>query len=350
MTPKSADFMTAQISDTSSMYSDDASTVISQRCRHSRNRSNVPSVAYERDICLKPTIYTTKETIGSMVPRQETIAEAEERRRRTAAIARAEANLMAWVEADARSADRQSEWPGIDLLDDEHQYPKLGAVRSVGSRPPTPLRHPLRLSSTTTKSSENIRGTAGTEHGVSKISPFGCLSLRDSDTVHPGSRLLRQSPDTPVAGGVRRCIGRSLHIRTTTRDLLDRPVEERLERQNRNVLQNDGYPPDSQASTDVLIQNFPPFGSFQPCPNRGSASAIYTMPTLSRHQTCSSRSTMRSTPPRSTGGVVSSTGNVYGLGDHSLGYSSGRFVTNVSYDESSNKAPKKSSLRSIFYM
>ncbi|KAH7073476.1 hypothetical protein BKA63DRAFT_491481 [Paraphoma chrysanthemicola] len=344
MTSKSADLTATHMSDTSSMYRDDvcscvdASTVIPQRCQHSRTRSNVTSVAYEYDDCLNHTTSTSQEDVGSKAPQRETNAEADERRRRSAAIARAEAKFMAWVEADAHTADRQSKWPDIDPLNDEHLFPELGvgAAGAVGSRPPTPPRHPMRPSSTTAKSSETTRGTTETERGA---------SLRSRR-----SQLPRQSPATLVVGSVPRCIEHSLHFRTKTGELLARPVEEGSEGsegQNLSVLQNDGCPPQSHASAASVIQHSPPFGSSRQFHVRGSAGANYTMPTLSRYQTCSSRTTKYPTPPRSTGGVESSMGNVYDLGDHSLGYSSGLFVTNISSVQSSNKAPRKSSMRRI---
>jgi hypothetical protein len=83
--------------------------------------------------------------------RQETTAEAEERRRRSAAIARAEARLMAWVEADMHAVDESLQSTGtianaydmklkhLELTSsDEGMESAKRATTASGHRPPTP--------------------------------------------------------------------------------------------------------------------------------------------------------------------------------------------------------------------
>jgi hypothetical protein len=53
---------------------------------------------------------------------------------------------------------------------------------------------------------------------------------------------------------------------------------------------------------------------------------------------------------RPLSGVISSTGKEYGLGDHSLGYCSGNFVTNLKLTKSSAKLPKKALIHRFFCM
>jgi hypothetical protein len=53
---------------------------------------------------------------------------------------------------------------------------------------------------------------------------------------------------------------------------------------------------------------------------------------------------------RPLSGVISSTGKEYGLGDHSLGYCSGNFVTNLKLTKSSAQLPKKTLIHRFFCM
>ncbi|KAF2024600.1 hypothetical protein EK21DRAFT_117641 [Setomelanomma holmii] len=371
MTPKSA---------SSSLYSDDeailtpSSTDIrdhdqsqagrnmaSLSCEYDqffeRSASNVLGSSTEnQDSAVDPALHTTY--------RYETAAEAEERRRRSAAIARAEARLMAWVESYLPTVNGRILPVNVDgTLDylsqassdftsspQSSRSPEV-VVADVGTRPPTPPRRRPRLSTEELQSlGSRCNTVVSSLQSLAESSETEALGLAvsngvaESETVEQAGPTSRAQQILDNAGSSALSVPAapaSLFNSTLAIDGVDHVTAEQQQANREHALQALVA---NSADVDAEVAAGRTHHEIATVTSKASGTK--------RRQGKSDWSNNITTgnSDRSQPTLVSSTVKVYGLGNHSLGYSSGTYVTDLQRTQAAGKQGKKSRSLRLFCM
>jgi hypothetical protein len=381
--------MIALKSETSSIYSNDDRICYSSSADLQYEHRSLPhrddtSMAHNHAQCFdRPasTLLGSEQEIidksgdlnGTIAPWQETNAEAEERRRRSAAIARAEARLMAWVEADMHAVDESLQSTGtianaydmklkhLELTSsDEGMQSANRATTAMGPRPPTPPRCRPRVRSTEIEAVANDRSTIDSYNSAEEVSSYAAGVHRVYGRVEKQSDQVRRRHHTSEVAHVSIEPVPSLPLvpddfATSARSIIEEDeaysndMQQQLDRAN--ALQ-DLIGPSLEDLLPVVMGDSSQGDSRQGDSSQGHSSIVAN--SAQRMQRLVKpdwpiRTTNRHVA-RPLSGLISSTGKEYGLGDHSLGYCSGNFVTNLKLTKSSAQLPKKTLIHRFFCM